>query len=311
MQFLYFLESLRNPVCDTFFSAVTYLGSEVVFIAVFLLLFWCGKRDKAYFLLLAGLMGMTLNLLLKIVFRIPRPWILDPSFSIVESARASASGYSFPSGHTQCAVTVFGAFFLWAKKRWIRVLSLLPILLVPLSRMYLGVHTPLDVSVSFVLAVLLLLVLSRFTRDLDAHPKTAVCVIGLQLLLVLGACAYVTFYRFSADISAENLASAVKNAFTFLGISTALLPGYFCNRRIPESALHTVWRKQLLRIAFGVLVLFLVNLPLDTPTLTVFGTVVRYFLLSLCALLMPLAFFAFSRLQKRSKKNGDNGTEAK
>ena len=78
----------------------------------------------------------------------------DPEFTIVESARAEATGYSFPSGHTQSAVGVFGGIARITPKVFVRILCIAACILVPLSRLYLGVHTPADVGVSLIVAVI-------------------------------------------------------------------------------------------------------------------------------------------------------------
>ena len=86
MDFLHVLAELRTPFGEHFFQFVTYLGQEVIIIAVICTLYWCVDKRFAYQLgftyFLAGLCVQAL----KITFRIPRPWILDPSFSPVESA---------------------------------------------------------------------------------------------------------------------------------------------------------------------------------------------------------------------------------
>ena len=109
MEFLRLLESVRVPALDAFFSAVTYFGDELAFMALALLLFWCVDKRTGYYVFVVGLFGTLANQFLKILCRVPRPWVLDPGFTIVESARAAATGYSFPSGHTQNAVGTFGA----------------------------------------------------------------------------------------------------------------------------------------------------------------------------------------------------------
>ena len=108
MNLLYALERLRTPFWDAVFSAVTHLGEETVFMVAAILIFWCVSKQEGYYLLLMGFFGTVVNQFLKLLFRIPRPWVRDPDFTIVESARAQATGYSFPSGHTQNAVATFG-----------------------------------------------------------------------------------------------------------------------------------------------------------------------------------------------------------
>ena len=86
MEFLRFLEGIRTPVGDAFFSAVTHMGEETIFILVGLLFFWCIDKKKGYFLLSVGFIGTVINQFLKLWFRIPRPWVKNPNFTIVESA---------------------------------------------------------------------------------------------------------------------------------------------------------------------------------------------------------------------------------
>ena len=123
MEFLRILEGLRTPVGDTFFSTVTILGEETLLIVAGLLFFWCINKKHGYFILSVGFLGTVLNQFLKLVFRVPRPWVLDPEFTIVESARAEATGYSFPSGHTQNGVGIFGGIARINKNKILRGLE--------------------------------------------------------------------------------------------------------------------------------------------------------------------------------------------
>ena len=146
MNLLYALERLRTPFWDAVFSAVTHLGEETVFMVAAILIFWCVSKEEGYYLLLMGFFGTVVNQFLKLLFRIPRPWVRDPDFTIVESARAQATGYSFPSGHTQNAVATFGGIARSTRQPWVRWACVAVLLLVSFSRLYLGVHTPLDVG---------------------------------------------------------------------------------------------------------------------------------------------------------------------
>ena len=149
MQLLYALAKLRTPFLDTVLGTLTNCGGEIVFMAVAIIVFWCVSKSCGYYMLTVGFVGTIVNQLLKLVFRIPRPWVKDPNFQIVESARAEATGYSFPSGHTQNVFASFGCLGRWTKRTWLRVVCAAVIVLTAFSRMYLGVHTPLDVGGSF------------------------------------------------------------------------------------------------------------------------------------------------------------------
>ena len=109
MQFLYLLEKIRVPGLNELMLTITHLGEETAFLVLALVVFWCVDKYRGYFVLGVGLMGTVLSQFMKLLFRIPRPWVLDENFTILEEARAEAGGYSFPSGHTQSAVGTFGA----------------------------------------------------------------------------------------------------------------------------------------------------------------------------------------------------------
>jgi membrane-associated phospholipid phosphatase len=108
MGFLKFLEGIRNPVFDFFFSLITHLGEETAFLAIAIIVFWCINKREGYYILTLGLIGTVVNQALKLICKIPRPW-KDPTFTAVESAIPEATGYSFPSGHTQNVTGTLGA----------------------------------------------------------------------------------------------------------------------------------------------------------------------------------------------------------
>ena len=94
MAFLKYLAQFRSPFWDEVVAAVTLLGEETFFMILGLMIFWCINKKWGYRFLAIGLSGSSLNQLLKAIFLIPRPWVLDPTFTIVEAAREAATGYS-------------------------------------------------------------------------------------------------------------------------------------------------------------------------------------------------------------------------
>ena len=121
MDILYALEKIRTPFWNGVMSAVTQLGGEVIFIVAAVVVFWCVSKWEGYYLMTVAFCGTVLNQFLKLICRVPRPWVRDPNFTIVESARAEATGYSFPSGHTQNAIGLFGGMARWGGRRWVRL----------------------------------------------------------------------------------------------------------------------------------------------------------------------------------------------
>jgi undecaprenyl-diphosphatase len=218
MDFLYWLQSVRTPFFDRVFSLITTFGEETLFIAIAMAFFWCIDRKRGYYLLLVGFTGVIGTQILKMSFRIPRPWVLDPEFPIVESAREAATGYSFPSGHTQCATTLYGGIAGTAKKNAMRIGGIALVLLVAFSRLYLGVHTLLDVGVGLLLGTVLLLILYPLYEYAYGHPKRMYAVIGGVVAITLANLIFVHVFPFPQDVDAENLENAISTAWKMTGI---------------------------------------------------------------------------------------------
>lgn len=269
MEFLYFLEDLRTPVLDTFFSLITHLGEETIFIVLGILFFWCLDKKQGYYLLSIGLLGTIINQFLKLLFRIPRPWVKDPDFTIVESARAEATGYSFPSGHTQASVGIFGGIARANKQRWLRIVCIALCLLVPLSRMYLGVHTPADVLVSLAVALLLIFgfypVLKKAFSPGEAGRKTMRIFMGGTVALSLSFLVFVHLYDFPADIDADNLEHGIENAYKMLGCLLGLWLSYEVDMSYTHFDTQAVWWAQIAKLLLGLLPVIAIKAGLKEP----------------------------------------------
>lgn len=231
MEFLRLLEGIRTPAVSAFMAAITYVGDETVFMVIAITLFWCISKRQGYYLFAVSLAGTAGSQWLKLVYRIPRPWVLDPGFTIVEAAREGAGGYSFPSGHTQGVVGTFGALALANKQTWVRVLCAVLIVLVPFSRMYLGVHTPLDVGVAFACAAVLAVGFYFCFRDDERFHKSFAYVFGALLAFVLGYVLWVNLTAFPADVDEENLTHGIKNSWSLLGTLLGLILSYWFDEK--------------------------------------------------------------------------------
>lgn len=301
MELLYWLESIRTPIGDTFFSLITHFGEETLFIIAGLLFFWCIDKMEGYFLLSVGLSGTVINQFLKLWFRIPRPWVKDPNFTIVESARAEATGYSFPSGHTQSSVGIFGGLARWNKTLWLRGISIALCVLVPLSRLYLGVHTPLDVGVSIVIALALVFGLYPLIRNAQNSSKTMRLLLVSMTVLAVAYVLFIEFYPF-ADVDPTNFASGAKNAYTMLGCMLGVWVTYEVDSRYTNFETKAVWWAQLLKLLLGFALIMGIRAGLKTPLYTLtgghyFADGIRYFIMVLFAgCIWPLSFRRFSLL---------------
>ena len=297
MDILYALEKIRTPFWNGVMSAVTQLGGEVIFIVAAVVVFWCVSKWEGYYLMTIAFCGTVLNQFLKLICRVPRPWVRDPNFTIVESARAEATGYSFPSGHTQNAIGLFGGMARWGGRRWVRLGLTTLALVIAFSRMYLGVHTPADVGVSLVLAAALVLGLYPLMRRAQEKPRYMGYVLAAMLVVSGAFVVFVETCGFPADMDAENLASGIGNAWKMLGAVAGMTLAW----------LQAVWWVQVIKVAVGMALLLAIKSGLKAPLLALLGHEglaggVRYFLLVLVAgAVWPLVFRPMSKWGKGEK----------
>jgi len=301
MQFLYLLEKIRIPGLNELFLAITTLGEETAFLVIGLVIFWCIGKREGYYIMTVGLAGTVLSQLMKIICRIPRPWVIDSNFTILEQAREAAGGYSFPSGHTQSAVGTFGSIAAFTKKRWVGAICVLLAVLVGFSRMYIGVHTPADVLVGAALSVIL--IVGFYPIILGKNDRTYFGLLSLAVMS-LAYLAYMELTAFPADIDAHNYASAMKNAYTLLGCLIGLLAVYIVDEKWLHFPVWGVWWAQIIKVAVGLALVLGVKSGLKDPLNFLcgesVGRAVRYFLIVIVAgVIWPMSFRWFAGLGKK------------
>ena len=157
IEYLLFLQNWRNATNNMLtpfmewisLFAVTYL----ILIPIFV--YWCLDKKKGLYVLASYGMGIALNAVVKLTACIYRPWIRDARVLPAGDAITTATGYSFPSGHSSTASLIYGglAVVSWnpKKTRIFAVIAIICMLITGFSRNYLGVHTPQDVCVGLTL----------------------------------------------------------------------------------------------------------------------------------------------------------------
>ncbi len=305
MEILYWLESIRMPGLNEFMLAVTTLGEETAFLVMALIVFWCVDKRRGYFLMSVGFLGTMANQFLKLWFRVPRPWVLDENFTILEAAREAATGYSFPSGHTTSAVGTFGSIAASSKDRKVQILCITLAVLVGVSRMYIGVHTPQDVLVGALTSIVLIFALRKVT--LNGCHKGMKILVAVMIAMALGLLLFVETYPFPADVDAHNLESGVKNAYTMIGCLVGVAVVYLAERKFVNFTTNAVWWAQCLKAVLGLGLVLLVKEGLRSPLEAILpiypARAVRYFLIVITAgFLWPMTFKTFSRMGKKTEE---------
>ena len=299
MQFLYLLENIRVPGLNEFMLGITYFGDEIAFLVTAMIVFWCIDKRMGYYVMSVGFVGTICNQFMKLCFRVPRPWVKDPEFLPLGNAMERATGYSFPSGHTQNAVGTFGSIAYTVKRKSVRIVCLALAVLVPFSRMYIGVHTPMDIAVAAITAVFLIFVMRPLI--LGNNGKRIPWVLLCMSLLAVGFLIFVLINPMGFTADDVNYQSGLKNAFTLTGALSGMLLVYIVDTKWLKFPTQAVWWVQIIKVVVGLLLVLAVKSGLKTPLNMFFGELagrgVRYFLMVVMAgIAWPLSFKKLSKV---------------
>ena len=228
-----FLQSLggwlRAPML-----AITSLGYEEFFVLLLPTLYWCFDQMVGFRVGLVMLMGNTFNTFFKFLFHSPRPyWISDSVY-----AYSHETSFGLPSGHAQIAASVWGWLAVEVKKRWFRIVAVILIFLIGVSRLYLGVHFLSDVLLGWVLGGLLVWAFAAWHKPVGAWvgKKSAraqfelvLASTAVILLLILGVRWVVGPWEMNSEWAAragEVAPYDLNGAFTVAGTWFGMLTGY-------------------------------------------------------------------------------------
>ncbi len=188
------IQSTAGSVMDKLMLFFTFLGEETFAILLLIAVYWCWNKRLGEYLLFSLYTAMSVNGLMKDLICRPRPF-LNEEFSdlryvkvkslLVDTEHLSSS-WSFPSGHSQTAGSIYGSL-MNGRRAWAKTAGIVVILLVMVSRVYLGVHYPTDTIAGAVLGLLCAWVCGLLYRRFYQHRillmGAAVLLSGVMLLV--------------------------------------------------------------------------------------------------------------------------------
>ena len=236
VEVILWFQSFSNPFLDGFFRAVTFLGDERFYLILLPFIFWCINKRWGARLTVVLFISAYVNAFLKALFALPRPF--DFRIRLLDMA----TGYGFPSGHTQGATVTWGYLASQIRRRDWWALSGGIILLVGLSRMYLGVHYPHDVVGGLIIGVLLLLAFLWATRLWEERWAQLPLNVKLLLTVVLPLILL--------------LVEPTNEAARPLGAMMGMGAGFVLEERLVGFACGGAWERRLARLASGLVITF-------------------------------------------------------
>lgn len=184
LDILMYLQSIRNELLTGIFTFFTICTEVPVITVLTGVIYWCINKKAGQRTLFALCGSLNINAWIKNFVKMPRPIGTEG----LESLRVeTATGYSFPSGHTQTATTFWTSMMYLFRKSGIYIIGILMIIGAGISRLYLGVHWPMDVIVAWGFGIVLSIIFIKLFDYIDDSKNYYILVI---LMLIFGVCTY-------------------------------------------------------------------------------------------------------------------------
>ena len=276
-----------SPALDGFMEAVTFLGTIEFYILFIPALYWCVDQKLGLRVLFVLILTDVPASSFKQLLHEPRPYWLGGV-----KALADEPSYGIPSSHASNTLAVWGLIAYTVKNSWLWTLSVLLILFIGISRLYLAVHFPQDVLGGWLLGLLMLFLFIRYENQFLAWWKQksvgtqitlgfllsiAVIVIGaLVLVLISGTPDPPEWAAYSTE--AREIDHYITLAgFLFGAVVGVVLIGRYAPFKTDGSLLHRIGR-----YIVGIIGLFVLYLGLDVlfamiaPDASLAGYILRY-----------------------------------
>ena len=201
IEYLLLLQDFRNGIDNAltpFMEWVSLFGiTYIILLPAFV--YWCLDKRKGLLIFMGFRICRVLNAVVKLTACVYRPWVRDARVIPAGDSIRTATGYSFPSGHTMTATSIYGGLALISKKKAARLFWIAAILVTAFSRNYLGVHTPQDVLVGLLLGTLSIYLAKWLLDYLDAHPERDGVVMLTCAAAGILTLVYVSFKSYPMD----------------------------------------------------------------------------------------------------------------
>lgn len=268
---------------DVFFSFFTFLGEGTILFILLPVIYWTINKDIGKVLAFSCFTSVVVNETIKDIAKVERP-ISNPDIRFVEIDNIFVNtvnlknSYSFPSGHSQNISVACYTLALTYNKKKLWILSTIIVLLVMASRMYLGVHWPIDVIIGgllgLIIATTMYLIHKKCSPSIYDYIYIGVAVLSLLTLFV----------------------SREGNTFRNIGCLMGFAFGSLLESKVVkfDPKVNPLWKK-IVRVVIGLLLIFGLKVGLK-PLFGLIGDYafldfIRYFIIIFAAIcLYPWLF---------------------
>ena len=265
------LQEFRNGIgsCLTsFMSKMSFIGEMNTVLGIIALIYWGVNKNYGKYFLMGWSGNRIVNGLLKVTACAYRPWIRDARIVPDSGALATATGYSFPSGHSMNAASLYGGGTIRKEfSKSLRIVLGIILVLIAFSRNFLGVHTPQDVLVGAGVGVLVMWLTIRLIEWVEKHPGKDLLVMGVGIAISVGVAVFAAVKSYPVDYNeaGELLVDGAKMASdTFKGVGWCIgfFVGWVLEKRYIDFSTDVPMMTRITRLTIGMLGFYIVSLVL-------------------------------------------------
>ncbi len=265
------LQEFRNGAgacLADFMTKMSFIGEMNSVLIIMALVYWCVNKKFGIYLLMGWSGNRVVNGFLKVTACVYRPWIRDARIVPDSSALASATGYSFPSGHSMNAASLYGGGAIRKELgKWLRIALGVIVALIAFSRNYLGVHTPQDILTGVGAGLLVMWSTGKLIAWVDKNPEKDISVMcaGIAVAAAVAVFAAVKSYPADYDAAGKLLVDGAKMANdTYKGVGWCIgfLAGWILEKRYVGFSTDIPMMTRMTRLTTGLLGYYAVSLIL-------------------------------------------------
>ena len=265
------LQNIRNGaggIFAEFLLKMTFFGEMNTVLILMSVIYWSVSKEFGTWLLMGWSGSRVVNGFLKVTACVYRPWIRDPRILPYGDSMTTATSYSFPSGHSMNASSLYGGGAIRKElPKTLRLVLGIILTLVAFSRIYLGVHAPQDILVGMAAGLLVMWLIYRLTLWLKRHPEKDILILcaGIGIAAAVAVFAALKSYPEDFDETGRLLVDGAKMAVdTFKGAGWCMgfLTGWILERRFVGFSTEIPMVSRITRLTTGLLGYYAVSLIL-------------------------------------------------
>ncbi len=283
------LQEFRNSIGSIFTGFMTkmsFIGEMEVVLVIMALIYWCASKSIGTYLLMGWTGNRVVNGLLKVTACVYRPWIRDARIVPDSAAMAAATGYSFPSGHSMNAASLYGGGAIRKELPGVlRVFLAIIFVLIAFSRIFLGVHTPQDILIGSAAGLLVMWLTIKLMERIEANPKVDIPVMCGVIAVAIAVAIFAAVKSYPEDYDAAGKllvdgAKMAKDTYKGVGWCIGFFAGWVLERRYIDFSTDLPFITRMTRLVTGLFSYYAVTLILKEILNSSFSTVAATILIS-------------------------------